>query len=102
MASPSGLGVLYPNLKEANPNKIVSGFGGTLCLVVSSWLYILASRAAAGVFGAAGLPRTPGLGRGGRHRRLCHPVLFCRLATFETGIAAVEKYLLKELTISDL
>ena len=25
-----GLGVLYPNLKEANPSKIVSGFGGTL------------------------------------------------------------------------
>jgi ABC-2 type transport system permease protein len=37
-----GLGVLYPNLKEANPGKIVSGFGGTLCLVLSS-LYILAS-----------------------------------------------------------
>jgi len=37
-----GLGVLYPNLKEANPNKIVSGFGGTLCFVMSS-VYILAS-----------------------------------------------------------
>ncbi|MGB7767824.1 MAG: hypothetical protein WBN22_03105 [Verrucomicrobiia bacterium] len=37
-----GLGVLYPNLKEANPNKIVSGFGGTLCFVLSS-VYILAS-----------------------------------------------------------
>ena len=37
-----GLGVLYPNLKEANPGKIVSGFGGTLCLVLS-FLYILAS-----------------------------------------------------------
>ena len=37
-----GLGVLYPNLKEANPSKIVSGFGGTLCLVLS-FLYILAS-----------------------------------------------------------
>jgi len=36
-----GLGVLYPNLKEANPGKIVSGFGGTLCLVLS-FLYILA------------------------------------------------------------
>ena len=48
-----GLGVLYPNLKEANPNKIVSGFGGTLCFVVSS-LYILASVLAL-VFGAAGL-----------------------------------------------
>ena len=37
-----GLGVLYPNLKESNPNKIVSGFGGTLCFVLSS-VYILAS-----------------------------------------------------------
>ncbi len=37
-----GLGVLYPNLKETNPNKIVSGFGGTLCFVLSS-VYILAS-----------------------------------------------------------
>ncbi|MHB1310102.1 MAG: putative ABC transporter permease subunit [Limisphaerales bacterium] len=30
-----GLGALYPNLKEDNPSKIVSGFGGTFCLVVS-------------------------------------------------------------------
>ena len=48
-----GLGVLYPNLKEANPNKIVSGFGGTLCLVLSSF-YILASIALL-VFGTLGL-----------------------------------------------
>src|SRR6185295_18006710 len=37
-----GLGALYPNLKEENPSKIVSGFGGTFCLVLS-FLYILAS-----------------------------------------------------------
>jgi ABC-2 type transport system permease protein len=37
-----GLGVLYPNLREDNPSKIVSGFGGTLCLVLS-FLYILGS-----------------------------------------------------------
>jgi len=37
-----GLGVLYPNMKDANPSKIVSGFGGTLCLVLS-FLYILGS-----------------------------------------------------------
>jgi ABC-2 type transport system permease protein len=37
-----GLGVLYPNFKDANPAKIVSGFGGTLCLVLS-FLYLLAS-----------------------------------------------------------
>jgi len=30
-----GLGALFPNLKEADPSKIVSGFGGTLCLIVS-------------------------------------------------------------------
>lgn len=34
-----GLGVLYPNFKEDNPTKIVSGFGGTFCLVLS-FLYI--------------------------------------------------------------
>jgi len=48
-----GLGVLYPNLKEAIPSKIVSGFGGTLCLVLS-FLYILASVLALG-FGASGI-----------------------------------------------
>ena len=37
-----GLGVLYPNLREENPGKIVSGFGGTFCLVLS-FLYILGS-----------------------------------------------------------
>jgi len=52
-----GLGVLYPNFKEANPSKIVSGFGGTLCLVLS-FLYILASVLVLG-FGTTGLhPQT--------------------------------------------
>jgi len=37
-----GLGALYPNLKEDNPSKIVSGFGGTFCLVLS-FVYIVAS-----------------------------------------------------------
>ncbi len=35
-----GLGVLFPNLQETNAAKIVSGFGGTLCLV-GSFIYIL-------------------------------------------------------------
>lgn len=30
-----GLGALFPNLEETNAAKIVSGFGGTLCLIVS-------------------------------------------------------------------
>jgi len=47
-----GLGVLYPNLKETNPNKIVSGFGGTLCFVLSS-VYIIGSLCLL-VFGAGG------------------------------------------------
>ena len=38
----TGLGVLYPDLKEDNPSRIVSGFGGTLCLVLS-FLYIVGS-----------------------------------------------------------
>ncbi len=35
-----GLGAIFPNLKEDNPSKIVSGFGGTLCLV-TSFVYIV-------------------------------------------------------------
>lgn len=35
-----GLGTLFPNLRETNPAKIVSGFGGTLCLILS-FLYIV-------------------------------------------------------------
>src|SRR5258707_10955747 len=38
----TGLGLLYPNFKENNPSKIVSGFGGTFCFVLS-FLYILLS-----------------------------------------------------------
>ena len=34
------LGTLFPNFRETNPAKIVSGFGGTLCLIVS-FIYIL-------------------------------------------------------------
>jgi ABC-2 type transport system permease protein len=49
----AGLGVLYPNLKETNPNKIVSGFGGTLCFVLSS-VYILAAMTLL-LLGGAGL-----------------------------------------------
>ncbi|MDX1953854.1 MAG: hypothetical protein SFY81_16920 [Verrucomicrobiota bacterium] len=46
-----GLGVLYPNFREDNPSKIVSGFGGTFCLVMS-FLYIVISI----VFLAMGAP----------------------------------------------
>ena len=37
-----GLGAVYPNLREDNPGKIVSGFGGTFCLVLS-FVYIVGS-----------------------------------------------------------
>jgi len=40
-------GRAVPNVKETNPNKIVSGFGGTLCFVLSS-VYIIASLALPG------------------------------------------------------
>lgn len=29
------LGVLFPNFQESNPSKIVSGFGGTLCVILN-------------------------------------------------------------------
>ncbi|HWD19507.1 MAG TPA: hypothetical protein VHB20_09515 [Verrucomicrobiae bacterium] len=35
-----GLGAIYPNFREENPAKIVSGFGGTLCLALS-FMYIV-------------------------------------------------------------
>jgi ABC-2 type transport system permease protein len=38
----TGLSALFPNFREDNPAKIVSGFGGTLCLVLS-FLYIVGS-----------------------------------------------------------
>ncbi|HNQ88522.1 MAG TPA: hypothetical protein PKM73_07910 [Verrucomicrobiota bacterium] len=37
-----GLGTVFPNFREDNPSKIVSGFGGTFCLV-ASFLYIVGS-----------------------------------------------------------
>lgn len=65
-----GLGVLYPNFKEDNPSKIVSGFGGTFCLVLS-FVYIVLS-----VFLLAGAsPWTPYLGRP-LEWRLLHGVSF--------------------------
>ena len=48
-----GLGILYPNFKEENPSKIVSGFGGTFCLILS-FLYIVGSIACL----AYGAPRS--------------------------------------------
>ncbi|HOX05413.1 MAG TPA: hypothetical protein PK280_03345 [Planctomycetota bacterium] len=30
-----GMGALFPNFREETPSKIVSGFGGTLCLILS-------------------------------------------------------------------
>lgn len=39
------LGALLPNFREPNPARIISGFGGTLCLI-SSFLYILFSSSA--------------------------------------------------------
>lgn len=35
-----GMGAMLPNLREPSPSRIAAGFGGTLCLVVST-LYIL-------------------------------------------------------------
>jgi ABC-2 type transport system permease protein len=36
-----GLGAIYPNFKEANPAKIISGFGGTLNLVLNLGFVVL-------------------------------------------------------------
>jgi ABC-2 type transport system permease protein len=57
-----GLGILYPNFKEDHPGKIVSGFGGTFCLVLS-FLYILGSVVLLGFGAPWTLPVAPSLGR---------------------------------------
>ena len=36
-----GMGALFPSLRETNPSKIVSGFGGTLTLILSISLVVL-------------------------------------------------------------
>ncbi|MES2594056.1 MAG: hypothetical protein V4662_01915 [Verrucomicrobiota bacterium] len=38
------LGAMLPNFREPNPARVISGFGGTLCLI-GSFLYILGSAA---------------------------------------------------------
>lgn len=54
----AGVGVLYPNFKETNPSKIVSGFGGTFCLVMS-FLYILLSLVLLAIGSAEMINRAP-------------------------------------------
>jgi ABC-2 type transport system permease protein len=45
-----GMGALYPNFREDNPSKIVSGFGGTLNLILSL-AFVAAAVAATAVLG---------------------------------------------------
>jgi len=44
-----GLGTLFPNLRETNPSKIVSGLGGTLTLIISITMVLLVIGLQAGV-----------------------------------------------------
>lgn len=60
------LGAILPNFREPNPARVISGFGGTLCLI-GSFLYILGSAAALALPDAAAwradlhkIPLTPG------------------------------------------
>ncbi len=64
-----GLGSLFPNMREENPGKIVSGFGGTFCLVLS-FAYVVGSVALLAVGVPSGRDREPG------------PVLMALLAFF--------------------
>jgi ABC-2 type transport system permease protein len=56
------LGAILPNFREPNPARVISGFGGTLCLI-GSFLYILGSSAALAIPDAvawrAGLQKMP-------------------------------------------
>ena len=57
-----GLGTLYPNFKEENPSKIVSGFGGTFCLVLS-FIYILSSVSILGIGSPWGMGGEQAIGK---------------------------------------
>lgn len=41
-----GLGTIFPDFRETNPAKVVSGFGGTICLI-ASFVYIASALAVA-------------------------------------------------------
>ncbi len=53
-----GLGTLFPNMREENPGKIVSGFGGTFCLVLS-FAYVVGSVALLAMGVPTGRDREP-------------------------------------------
>jgi len=57
-----GIGALFPNLREDNPSKIVSGFGGTLNLVLSILFLVLIVALTAVPYHAAQMGRKIGIG----------------------------------------
>ncbi len=61
-----GLGALFPDFRESNPAKVVSGFGGTLCLILS-FAYIVACVSVALIPGLREL-RLAGTEFAGAHR----------------------------------
>ncbi len=72
-----GLGALYPNFNEDNPSKIVSGFGGTLNLVLSM-LFVMS------VLGAQAVPCFMHYGRS-----LLSPVMFKTAIVASMGVIAL-------------
>ena len=75
-----GLGALYPNFKEDNPSKIVSGFGGTFCLVLS-FVYIVGSISMLAVGSPWGWRGEPSL-------KLC-VMTWCGFLLFSWGIGRI-------------
>jgi ABC-2 type transport system permease protein len=77
-----GLGTLFPNFRETNPAKIVSGFGGTLCLIVS-FIYILLC------ISVLALPAGVRLAEGGILYGLSYPLALCLALGALGGITLV-------------
>ena len=75
-----GMGVMYPDLKEDNPSKIVSGFGGTFCLVVS-FVYIGLAIILLGIGSPFGSPWQI-FGRTGEVQQLVYMGLFLTFSSF--------------------
>lgn len=80
----TGLGTLFPNFQESNPAKMVSGFGGTLCLI-SSFMLIVA------VISTAALPEVLRIRANGASSAFTntHAIILIAIMVISTSLAVL-------------
>lgn len=89
------LGALLPNFREGNTAKIVSGFGGTLCLIVS-FFYIITSIAILAIPAVA--ERTITLGQPTDKTQLLEIASFAGLVLLTLLVGGIPYYFAKKRT----